>query len=191
MPHYLRRRAHTWFFRWKWPTRLAACGISGELVRSLRTGDFRVARRRALVLVVKIEAMSSSNNIPSRAELQTAVRGWIDDCVWRQEITRAETGGLDFLDCSEIEKMGRADACELDGLLRFSSDFFAQSQKSAIGQVLTGTEPIDNYRPIITEAACHMGIAAEATTPAGRLVFAGRRENGTPNEYFFRYCGAW
>jgi hypothetical protein len=78
------------------------------------------------MLVVKIEAMSCSNNIPSRAELESAVRGWIDDCVWRQEIKRAETGALDFLECSEIEKMGRADACELDGLLRFSPDFSRQ-----------------------------------------------------------------
>jgi hypothetical protein len=94
MPSYLRRRGCTWFFRWKWPKRLAANHGSGELIRSLKTGDYRTARRRALMLVLKIETMTSSMDNPSRAELETAVRGWIDACVWRREIRRAETGGL-------------------------------------------------------------------------------------------------
>jgi hypothetical protein len=107
VPSYLRRRGHTWFFRWKWPKRLAAYGISGELIRSLRTGEFRIARRLALTLVLKIEAMISSNSHPTKIELESAVRDWIDGCVWRQEIKRAESGGLDFFECNEIEKMGR------------------------------------------------------------------------------------
>ncbi len=162
MPSYLRRRGHTWFLRWKWPSRLAARGFSGELIRSLRTSDFHIARRRAFMLVLKIEAMSSSNNVLNRAELESAVRGWIDDCVWRQEIKRAETGGLDFLECHEIEKIGRADATELDGLFRFASNIFAPQEKAAIGRVLTGDEPNDRYRPIITEAARQIGMAAES-----------------------------
>jgi hypothetical protein len=170
MPSYLRRRGHTWFFRWKWPKRLAARGFSGELIRSLRTGDFHIARRRAFMMVLKIEAMSSSNNVRNRSDLESAVRGWIDDCVWRQEIKRAETGGLDFLECHEIEKMGRADATELDGLFRFASNFFAPQEKAAIGRVLTGNEPNEKYRPIIAEAARQIEMAAESDTPAGRLV---------------------
>src|ERR1700676_2053225 len=96
MPSYLRRHGHTWFLRWKWPSRLAACGLSGELIRSLKTSDFRIARRRALTVVLKIEMMTSSIHNSGRAELETAVRGWIDECVWRREVRRAETGGLDF-----------------------------------------------------------------------------------------------
>jgi hypothetical protein len=67
MPAYLRCRGHTWFLRWKWPKRLEACGLTGELIRSLRTGDFHIARRRALTLVLKIEAMISSTDLPKRA----------------------------------------------------------------------------------------------------------------------------
>ena len=54
MPSYLRRRGCTWFFRWKWPRRLAGGGGSGELIRSLKTADYRTARRRALMLALKI-----------------------------------------------------------------------------------------------------------------------------------------
>jgi hypothetical protein len=122
LPSYLRRRGHTWFLRWKWPSRLAAFGFSGELIRSLRTSDFRIARRRALTLVLQIETMTESTQLPKRAELESAIRRWIDDSVWRQEIRRAETGGLDFLECHEIEKMGREDARELDGLFRYASN---------------------------------------------------------------------
>jgi hypothetical protein len=57
----------------------AACGFSGELIRSLRTGDFHIARR--CMLVLKLEAISSSNNVLNRKDLESAVRGWIDDCV--------------------------------------------------------------------------------------------------------------
>jgi hypothetical protein len=107
MPSYLRRRGHTWFFRWKWPSRLAGRGLSGELVQTLKTGDFRVARRRALHLVVQFEAMTTANPMPTRAELEGQVRDWIDACVWRREVHRAETGGFDHLTRPEIERMGR------------------------------------------------------------------------------------
>jgi len=170
MPSYLRRRGHTWFLRWKWPSRLAACGLSGELIRSLKTSDFRIARRRALTVVLKIETMTSSVDLPKRAELESAVRSWIDDCVWRQEIKRAETGGLDFFECHEIEKMGREDASELDGLFRFASRFFAPQEKAAIARVLTGEAPNELHHAIITEAAHQIGIVAEPNTVAGRLV---------------------
>ena len=170
MPSYLRRRGHTWFLRWKWPKRLAACGLPGELIRSLRTGDFRIARRRALMIVLNIEAMISSPDLPKRAELETKVRHWIDAAVWRQEIKRAETGGLDFFECHEIEKMGREDASELDGLFRFASDMFATQQKAAIAHVLTGGTPNELHRTIMTKAAHEIGISAAPDTVAGRLV---------------------
>ncbi|WP_370691336.1 DUF6538 domain-containing protein [Bradyrhizobium sp.] len=85
IPSYLRLRGHTWFLRWKWPKRLAACGLSGELIRSLRTSDFRVARRRALTLVLQIETMTEATQLPKRAELESAIRRWIDDSVWRRD----------------------------------------------------------------------------------------------------------
>jgi hypothetical protein len=119
--HYLRRRGHTWFFRWKWPARLAARGFSGELIRSLKTCDFRIARWRALNLVLRIEAMTTGQPLPSRAELEALVRSWIDACAWRQEAHRAETRGFDFLETPEIDQMGREHAAELEGLLRIPS----------------------------------------------------------------------
>jgi hypothetical protein len=170
MPSYLRRRGHTWFLRWKWPSRLAACGFSGELVRSLRTSDFRIARRRALTLVLQIETMTETTQLPKRAELESAIRRWIDDSVWRQEIKRAETGGLDFFECHEIERMGREDARELDGLFRYASNMFAPQQKAAIGRMLTGGTPDELHRSIITEAARQIGITTDPGTVAGRLV---------------------
>jgi hypothetical protein len=112
-------------FRFKWPARLAPYRFSGELIRSLKTSDFHIARRRALMLVVKIEPMTSSVDIPKQAEVESAIHGWIDDCVWRREIKRAETGGLDFFENLEIEKMGREEARELDGLFRYASNLFA------------------------------------------------------------------
>jgi hypothetical protein len=170
MPSYLRRRGHTWFLRWKWPSRLAAFGFSGELIRSLRTSDFRIARRRALTLVLQIETMTESTQLPKRAELESAVRRWIDDSVWRQEIKRAETGGFDFFERHEIEKMGSEDASELDGLFRFASNMFAPQEKAAIGRMLSGGTPDDLHRSIITEAARQIGITADPSTVAGRLV---------------------
>jgi hypothetical protein len=170
MPSYLRRRGHTWFLRWKWPSRLAAFGFSGELIRSLRTSDFRIARRRALTLVLQIETMTESTQLPKRAELENAVRRWIDDSVWRQEIKRAETGGFDFFERHEIEKMGREDACELDGLFRFASNMFAPQEKAVIERMLTGGTLDGSRRSIITDAARQIGITADPGTVAGRLV---------------------
>jgi hypothetical protein len=170
MPSYLRRRGHTWFLRWKWPSHLAAFGFSGELIRSLRTSDFRIARRRALTLVLQIETMTESTQLPKRAELESAIRRWIDDSVWRQEIKRAETGGLDFFECQEIEKMGREDARELDGLFRYASNMFASQEKAAITRVLTGGTPDELQRSLITAAARQIGITTDPDTVAGRLV---------------------
>ena len=77
---------------------------------------------------------------------------------------------MDFLTCEEIEKMGREEAVELDGLLSFASNMFAPEEKAAIGRVLTGKEPSDRYQPIVAAAAQEIGMAADPSTPAGRLV---------------------
>jgi hypothetical protein len=54
---YLRRRGHTWFFRFRWPAALAACRFVGELNVSLRTGDYRLALHRARVLRLGLETL--------------------------------------------------------------------------------------------------------------------------------------
>ena len=122
------------------------------------------------MLVVKIETMTSSVDIPKQTEVESAVRGWIDDCVWRQEIKRAETGGLDFFEPNEIETMGREEAHQLDGLLRYASNLFAPQEKAAIARALTGNEPTERHRSIIAGAAQRIGMSADPNTLAGRLV---------------------
>lgn len=169
MPTYLRRRGHTWFFRWKIPRRLAGLGFTGELIRSLRTTDFRVARRRALNLVLRLEAMTTPEKLPSRAELEGLVRGWIDDCVWRHEVRLAATG-IEYFDPPEIERMGKEDSRELDLLFRRLSDRFADREKAAIGQALRGDAATDRYRPIVESAARDIGLSADPATVAGRLL---------------------
>lgn len=54
---YLRRRGHTWFFRFRWPAALAACHVSGELIVSLKTRDYRCALHRARVLRLGLERL--------------------------------------------------------------------------------------------------------------------------------------
>ena len=96
----------------------AACGFRLLGGAYSQPSDQRLSHRSpaALTLVLQIETMTEANQLPNRAELESAIRRWIDDSVWRREIKRAETGGLDFLESHEIEKMGRDDARELDGL---------------------------------------------------------------------------
>jgi hypothetical protein len=122
------------------------------------------------MLVVKIETMTSSVIIPKQTEVESAVREWIDDCVWRQEIKRAETGGLAFSEPNEIETMGRDEAHQLDGLLRYASNLFAPQEKAAIARALTGNEPSERHRSIIARAAQRIGMSADPNTVAGRLV---------------------
>jgi hypothetical protein len=66
---YLRRRGYTWFFRLRWPAALAACRISGELIVSLRTGDYRLALNRARLLRLQAEyIMAQFTPTTTRAE---------------------------------------------------------------------------------------------------------------------------
>jgi hypothetical protein len=113
--------------------------------------------------------MTTGNTLSSRAELEGLVRGWIDACVWRQEIHRAETGGIEYLELHEIEKMGRQDAGELDGLLRFADSFFEPKEKASIERALNGSAPTDKYKPIVASAAREIGVPVDPKTVAGRL----------------------
>jgi hypothetical protein len=171
MPSYLRRRGHTWFLRWKFPRRLAGAGFSGELVKSLQTPDVRLARRRALNLVLRLEAAmtSSETKLPSRAELENRVRSWINDCVWGRELRLAATG-IEHLEPDEIERMGQQDARELNALFRLASDMLADREKVAVGRALAGDAPTDRYRPIMEDVARQIGMSADPATVAGRLI---------------------
>jgi hypothetical protein len=169
MPSYVRRRGRIWFFRWKFPRRLAGADYTGELVRSLKTSDFQLARRRAALIVLRIEVMTTSHPLPDRKELESSVRRWIDNCVWRQEVRRAETNGIAHFDLAEIERMGEAEARELDGLFRFGASHFAEHEKSRIGSVLQGGASGESLRPIVEAAAQEIGVSADPSTVAGRL----------------------
>jgi hypothetical protein len=107
--------------------------------------------------------------LPSKAQVEALVRGWIDDCLWRQEIHRAETRGIEYFEPHEIERMGDEEARELDGLFRFAADLFVPRHKAAIGRALAGKESIEPYRPIIESAASEIGVSADRATVAGRL----------------------
>src|SRR6202158_5410334 len=128
---YLRRRGHTWFFRFRWPAALAACHVSGELIVSLKTRDYRCALHRARVLRLGLEGLMT-RFIPSKtkSEAEGLVRQWIDAALWRQEARLAETDGFAFLEPDEINRMDRQDAIELDGLMRFADRMFAGEQKA-------------------------------------------------------------
>jgi hypothetical protein len=116
-------------------------GFSGELIRSLRTSDFRIARRRALTLVLQIETMTEANQLPNRAELESAIRRWIGDSVLRQEIRRAEAGGLDFFESHEIQKWATKTQGNSTASFRYASNMFAPQERTAITAVLTGGTP--------------------------------------------------
>lgn len=168
---YLRRRGNTWFFRFRWPTALAACQVSGELIVSLKTGDYRCALHRARVLRLGLETlMAQFTPAMSRAEIESRVRHWIDACVWRQEAHRAATDGFELLETDEIERMGEEDARELDALMRFCGTIYRDDQKKAVQRVLTGKEPLDSFAPVIDRAAHGMGVTIDRTTADGRLL---------------------
>jgi hypothetical protein len=86
-----------------------------------------------------------------------------------QEVRRAETGGIANFEPAEIDRMGEADAHELDGLFRFGAAHFAEHEKSRIGRVLQGDASGEPYRPIVEAAAQEIGVSADLSTVAGRL----------------------
>jgi hypothetical protein len=168
---HLRRRRHTWFFRYRWPVRLAACGISGEFVRSLKTGNYQLALRRAVVLMLRIDAMLKTVGTLTKQDAEAQVRSWIDNCVGRQEYHRAETGGFEFLEVDEIELMGREDASEWDGFLRFCDIVYSADLKKTIERVLRGKEVLDPFNNALIEAAAReTGREIDPSTTEGRLL---------------------
>ena len=143
---YLRRRGHTWFFRFRWPAALAACHISGELIVSLKTRDYRRALHRASVLRLGLESlMTRVTPSKTKSEAEGLVRQWIDACLWRQEANLAETDGYAFLEPDEIKRMDRQDAVDLEGLMRFADRMFAGEQKANSSNVSQSQicKPID------------------------------------------------
>jgi hypothetical protein len=169
---YLRRRGHTWFFRLRWPAALAACKVSGEVIVSLRTGDYRLALHRARVLRLQADLMMARfTPTTTKAEAETAIRGWIDRCVWRREANCAETGGIALLDPAEIETMGRQDAAELDGLLQVAGRRYHAEEKTRIAGALGSTGPgLEAYAGIIDAAGRDIGVSVDRTTNEGRLL---------------------
>jgi hypothetical protein len=107
--------------------------------------------------------------MPSRSEVESSVRAWIDERVWAQEVRRAETNGFEFLDLGEIAAMGEQDARELDGLLRFADNFHADDQRREIASVLRGERDGSRFEPIIQSAAQTMEQSVDSSTVAGRL----------------------
>ncbi|MDO8400515.1 MAG: hypothetical protein Q7T45_22100 [Bradyrhizobium sp.] len=170
--HHLRQRGYTWFFRYRWPVRLAGRGGSGELIRSLRTTDRRIALWRARILAVKIETLLMQQPLPSRSQVESSVRAWIDDRVWAHEIRRAETNGFDFLEPDEIETLNEVDkdaARELEGLLRFADLRFAGQQKGEIASVLRGERDGARFEPIIQAASKSMEKSVDRSTVEGKV----------------------
>ncbi|HMJ27710.1 MAG TPA: DUF6538 domain-containing protein [Xanthobacteraceae bacterium] len=168
---YLRRRAHTWYFRWRCPKRFASGQNPSEHIFSLKTGDYRCALHRARVLRLGLETlMTQFTPAMSRAEAEGRVRNWIDGCLWRHEAHRAETNGFELLETHEVERMGEEDARELDALLRISGTIYRDEQKKVVQRVLTGKAPLDTLAPVIDRAALGMGVTIDRTTADGRLL---------------------
>jgi hypothetical protein len=168
---YLRRRGHTWFFRFRWPAALAACQISGELIVSLKTGDYRCALHRSRVLRLGLERlMSRFTPSKSKKEAEGLVRQWIDACLWRREAHLAETGGFAFLETDEIEKMDRQDAIELEALMRQTDRMFAGEQKAKIARALgPGGPGFEAYDGIVNAVGRAINVPVDRETADGRF----------------------
>jgi hypothetical protein len=168
---YLRRRGHTWFFRFRWPKRFATCWNPGELNISLKTGHRRCALHRARVLRLGVEAiMARFTPATTKGEAEALVRSWIDARLWRQEAHLAETGGIAFLETDEIENLGREDAAELDALLRFADRQHADDEKAQIARALGPAGPgLEAFGQVIDAAGRTMGVPVGRQTVDGRL----------------------
>lgn len=113
---------------------------------------------------------ADTTRLPSRHELEGAVRQWIDGSLWRHEVHLAETDGIDHFDVAEIDKMGREEARELDGLFRFASGMLAPTQQADINRALAGETPTKLLRTVIDGGAAQIGRAADPNSVAGRLL---------------------
>jgi hypothetical protein len=168
---YLRRRGHTWFFRFRWPAALAACHISGELIVSLKTRDYRCALHRARVLRLGLEGlMTRFTPSKTKSEAEGLVRQWINACLWRQEAHLAETDGFAFLEPDEIKGMDRQDAIELDALMGFGDRMLAGEQKAEIERALgPGSPGFDAYAEIVNAVGRAIDVPVDRETADGRF----------------------
>src|SRR3984893_13319407 len=168
---YLRRRGHTWFFRFRWPAALAARHVSGELIVSLKTRDYRCALHRARVLRLGLESLMTRFT-PSKTtrEAEGLVRQWTDAALGRQEAHLAETDGFAFLEPDEIKNMGLQDAIELDGLMRFGDRMFAGDQKAKIARALgPGSPGFDAFDGIVSAVGRAIDLPVDRETAEGRF----------------------
>jgi len=91
-------------------------------------------------------------HMPSRSQVESSFRAWIDERVWSQEVRRA------------IAAMGEQYARELDGLLRFADNFHADDQRSEIASALRGERDGSRFEPIIQSAAQTMEQWVDSST---------------------------
>jgi Domain of unknown function (DUF6538) len=168
---YLRRRGHTWLFRFRWPAALAACHISGELIVSLKTRDYRCAMHRARVLRLGLEGlMTRFTPSKTKSEAEGLVRQWIDAALWRQEARLAETDGFAFLEPDEINRMDRQDAIELEALMGFTDRMFAGEQKAKIERALgPGSPGFDAFDGIVSAVGRAIDVPVDRETADGRF----------------------
>jgi hypothetical protein len=148
---YLRRRGHTWFFRFRWPAALAACHVSGELIVSLKTRDYRCALHRARVLRLGLESLMSRFTRPRRKARR---KDWCGNgstpACGVGKPTSPQPKGFAFLEPDEIKSMDRQDAIELEELIRFTDRMFAGEQKAKIARALgPGGSGFDAFDGII------------------------------------------
>ncbi len=112
--------------------------------------------------------------LPTKAEVETVIRKWIDDRVWATEIRRAETGGYGFLDQDEVDKLnggtGDPDAArELEGLFRFVDRMSADQQRNEISSALQGRTDGKRFEPVVQSALQSISPTVERDSVPGRL----------------------
>jgi integrase len=168
---FLRRRGTSFYFRLRWPPRLANLLGKRELILHLGTTDRRLALHRARITRIRVEqVLTMATPKMTREEAERLVREWVDRCLWRQEIHAAKTDGYLVLEREEAERMGPSDAAELDLFLQFVGEIDVNRQKTKIRRALTTPGGLAAFAPIIAAAAAEMGIPADLDTADGRLL---------------------
>jgi hypothetical protein len=121
---YLRRRGHTWFFRFRWPAALAACHVSGELIVSLKTRDYRCALHRARVLRLGLESlMTRFTPSKTKREAEGLVRQWI-------AANEASCSAVAWVDCNAAIRSSLPLTSLTTGLAPGSNASFAAGYRS-------------------------------------------------------------
>jgi integrase len=167
---FLRKKRNVWFFRYRLPKRLAACGLSGEVQKTLSTPDKRLAGWLARALALRMEATLSLPQLPSRSELEGRVRAWIDDLHWRNEIRNAATGGYVWFEPDEIEQMGPETAPEMESLLRMCARTYADDQTAEVQAALGPNGDATPFQAVVKSAEQYLNVSADRATLHGRLL---------------------